>query len=67
MFTLFRRPIVVHVTAHDFRIDVEKRLADILREGEIAIPILVQIVVEYATDAALFVPVGQEKIFVAPF
>ncbi len=60
MFTLFRRPIVVHVTAHDFRINVEKRLADILCEGEIAIPISVQLVVEDATDAARFVAVGLE-------
>ena len=68
LFLLFGLgPGLVHRRPHDLRIDREKRPPDVAREGEILVPIGLQIIVEDAADAARLAPVLDEEIFFAPF
>ena len=48
--------------------NIEKRLAHVLREGEIGIPVAtINIIVKYTANTACLVPVRQVEILVAPF
>ena len=56
------------MAADDVRVGFQERPADILGEGKIGVPVSgVEGIVENTADAAGFVPMGQKKIFVAPF
>ena len=62
-----RGPRLVHVSAHDLRVDGEEGLADVAGEGEVALEIAaVEIVIEDAADAARLAAMGQIEVFVAP-
>src|ERR1700730_10741516 len=64
---LLRGPGLFHVAAHERGIDGEERLAHLLGEGEVALPVAaVDIVVEDTADAARLVAVLQKEILVAP-
>ncbi len=57
-----------HVASHDRRVDGEKGLADVAREGEVPRPIAaVEIVEKNAADATRLIAVLKEEIRVAPF
>src|SRR5262245_39594308 len=63
-----RRPALVHVPAHQLGIDLQKRLADIAGEGEVALEVsAVEIVEKNAAHAARLAAVRQVEILVAPF
>src|SRR5690606_15582747 len=60
-------PRRVHVAADEPRVDVEKRPADVLDEGEVVGPAAgIEIVEEDAADAARLAAVRQMKVLVAP-
>src|SRR5476651_59405 len=67
MLALGRSPRLVHVFAHDRWIGLEERLADVAREGEVLVEVVLEIIIEDAADAARFVPVREIEVFVAPF
>ena len=53
--------------AGDLRIDVQEGLADVAREGEVALPVTgIVVIVEDPADAARLVAVRQEEVVVAP-
>src|SRR5207237_754570 len=65
MPALLGGPLAQHAATDEAGIDPEKGLADIAREGEVALPIAaVEIVEEDAADPARLVAVLQEKVFV---
>src|SRR6266852_443325 len=69
---LLRRPRLEHVPADQHRVDGEEGFADIVGEGEVALPAAavaaaVEIVEEDAADAARLVAVLEEEILIAPF
>src|SRR5258708_39111684 len=56
------------IAPDQFGIDLQERAADVLREGEVGLPIARFVpVVENAADAAGLLAVRKIKIFVAPF
>src|SRR3546814_634779 len=56
-----------HVAAHQGGIDLQEGAADVLSEGEVALPVAaVEVVVENAADAACLAAVGNEEVLVAP-
>src|SRR3546814_11959510 len=60
-------PGLRHVTAHQGGIDLQEGAADVLSEGEVALPVAaVEVVVENAADAACPAAVGNEEVLVAP-
>src|SRR5690606_5308853 len=67
VLALLLRPVMVHVAADDLGIDIAKRPADVLGEGEVLFPVAFQPVIEDAADAARLVAVRQEEILIAPF
>src|SRR3546814_11477942 len=55
-----------HVAAHQGGIDLQEGAADVLSEGEVALPVAaVEVVVENAADAACLAAVGNEEVLVA--
>ena len=58
----------MHMMSDQCGIDIQKSTPDILGKIEVRLPIAaVEIIKKYAADAARFVPMRQEEIFVAPF
>src|SRR6187551_4039699 len=56
------------VAPDQFRIDPQEGAADVLREGEVGVPVAgIMPVVEDAADAARFLAMRQVEILVAPF
>src|SRR5215213_77625 len=55
------------IAPDEFGIDLQEGAADVLREGEVGVPVArVMPVVENAADAARFLAMWQMEIFVAP-
>src|SRR5690606_4217732 len=60
-------PGLLHVPAHELRVDLKKGAADVPGEGKVSLPVAaVEVVVEDAADAARLAAVRNEEVFIAP-
>src|SRR5258708_29657271 len=68
LLAVFGAPRCAKIAPDQFGIDLQERAADVLREGEVGVPIArIVPVVENAADAAGLLAVRKIKIFVTPF